>query len=125
MFSLSSQSCYYKFPCDPQTFDYVTQPRIASQYTIGGKVVQLLGSSAELKFSGQLTIKNKDANYTKFQRTAENGLFLLAGRKFCLDLRAGANINLVWDARNINVTGALTGWKYEAPFSEEAPSRGS
>ena len=68
-----------------------------------------MGSSTELQFTGQLTYNNK---FDKFERTAENGLFLKVGRELCVDAKNGANANVVWDERNLNVDGVVTGWDY-------------
>ena len=116
-FSIQSQSIYYEFPTAPQTYKITPQPRIAKLNTIGGRVIQLLGSSTELEFTGQLTIAN---NGDKFQRTAENGLFLKAGRLLCVDAKNGASANLIWSDRNLNETGAITGWTYECDLKTVA-----
>ena len=109
MFTLTSKSGSYTFPSDPQTYTYQPNPRKSVLRTIGGQVVQLLGYSIDLGFTGQITTKNND----KQDRNGEIGMFLIAAKQFALDMQQGEAVNLVWDSRKLNLSGALSGFDYK------------
>ena len=108
--TLSTKLHYYEFPFPPQKFECQPQPRISKLLTIGGVVIQLLGNSTQIDFAGLLTTPD---TYTKFQRTAQNGLFLKFAKWATEAQQSGEAVNLVWETRNLNLTGSITGFAYE------------
>lgn len=108
--SMSTKLHYYEFPYAPQQFEVQPQPRISKLLTIGGVVIQLLGCSLQIDFAGLLTTPD---TYTKFQRTAQNGLFLKFAKWATEAQQSGEAVGLTYAKRNINVSGSITGFDYE------------
>lgn len=75
MFKLSSGDFSYQFAHDPQTNRYSPKPRINVTQTVGGQVVQLLGDSIEMTFTGQLSEAGKDRAQLAAEAQAFNIFF--------------------------------------------------
>lgn len=99
MFSLSSGSYSYSFAHAPQTFQYTPQPRANVTQTVGGQVVQLLGYSIDMAFTGILS----KAGRTKEEMAEEAELFSIFFSQAMQNQKSGIPVKLVWTDKSLSL----------------------
>ena len=99
MLRLSSGSYSYSFAHDPENVQYSPQPRASVTQTVGGQVVQLLGSSSEIAFVGTLS----SAGRTREEMAQEAEMFSVFFSQAMENQRSGIPAKLLWTDRNLNL----------------------
>lgn len=100
MFTLSSSTYSYAFAHAPQTFKYSPQPRASVTQTVGGQVVQLLGFSIDMEFTGILS----SAGRTRAEMAQEAELFSVFFSQAMENQKSGIPAKLVWTDRNLRLS---------------------
>ena len=122
-FTISSGGSSYTLPLDPQDWQYNPKPRLSTQKTLGGQVVQLLGYSVEGSFGGLL----HGGMVGKEQAWNDMSLFLTFMSKVMLNQKNGVQTTISWAEEGVSFECALgdvsysenletVGYTYSVPF---------
>lgn len=122
-FTISSGGSSYTLPLDPQDWQYNPKPRLSTQKTLGGQVVQLLGYSVEGSFGGLL----HGGMVGKEQAWNDMSLFLTFMSKVMLNQKNGIQTTISWAEEGVSFECALgdvsysenletVGYTYTVPF---------
>ena len=122
-FTISSGGSSYTLPLDPQDWQYNPKPRLSTQKTLGGHVVQLLGYSVEGSFGGLL----HGGMVGKEQAWNDMSLFLTFMSKVMLNQKNGIQTTISWAEEGVSFECALgdvsysedletVGYTYSVPF---------
>lgn len=98
MFKLSCGDFSYQFAHDPQTYQYNPKPRTNVTQTVGGQVVQLLGFSIDMAFTGQISQAGRD----RAQLAAEAQAFNLFFAQCLQNQRQGMAVHLICTKYKLN-----------------------
>lgn len=122
-FTISSGGSSYTLPLDPQDWQYNPKPRLSTQKTLGGQVVQLLGYSVEGSFGGLL----HGGMVGKQQAWNDMSMFLTFMSKVMLNQKNGIQTTILWAEESVSFECALgdvsysenletVGYTYSVPF---------
>ena len=122
-FTISSGGSSYTLPLDPQDWQYNPKPRLSTQKTLGGQVVQLLGYSVEGSFGGLL----HGGMVGKERAWNDMSLFLSFMSKVMLNQKNGVQTTISWAEEGVSFECALgdvsysedletVGYTYSVPF---------
>ena len=122
-FTISSGGSSYTLPLDPQDWQYNPKPRLSTQKTLGGLVVQLLGYSVEGSFGGLL----HGGMVGKEQAWNDMSMFLTFMSKVMLNQTSGVQTTISWAEEGVSFECALgdvsysedletVGYTYSVPF---------
>ena len=122
-FTISSGGSSYPLPLDPQDWQYNPKPRLSTQKTLGGQVVQLLGYSVEGSFGGLL----HGGMVGKEQAWNDMSLFLSFMSQVMLNQKNGIQTTISWAEEGVSFECALgdvsysedletVGYTYTVPF---------
>ena len=122
-FTISSGGSSYTLPLDPQDWQYNPKPRLSTQKTLGGQVVQLLGYSVEGSFGGLL----HGGMVGKDQAWNDMSLFLTFMSQVMLNQKNGIQTTIAWAEEGVSFDCALgdvsysenletVGYTYTVPF---------
>lgn len=122
-FTISSGGSSYTLPLDPQDWQYDPKPRLSTQKTLGGQVIQLLGYSVEGSFGGLL----HGGMVGKEQAWNDMSLFLTFMSKVMLNQKSGIQTTIAWAEEGVSFECALgdvsysenletVGYTYSVPF---------
>lgn len=122
-FTISSGGSSYTLPLDPQDWQYNPKPRLSTQKTLGGQVVQLLGYSVEGSFGGLL----HGGMVGKEQAWNDMSLFLTFMSQVMLNQKNGVQTTISWAEEGVSFECALgdvsysedletVGYTYSVPF---------
>ena len=122
-FTISSGGSSYTLPLDPQDWQYNPKPRLSTQKTLGGQVVQLLGYSVEGSFGGLL----HGGMVGKEQAWNDMSLFLSFMSQVMLNQKNGIQTTISWAEEGVSFECALgdvsysedletVGYTYTVPF---------
>ena len=122
-FTISSGGSSYTLPLDPQDWQYNPKPRLSTQKTLGGQVVQLLGYSVEGSFGGLL----HGGMVGKQQAWNDMSMFLTFMSKVMLNQKNGIQTTISWAEESVSFECALgdvsysedletVGYTYSVPF---------
>ena len=122
-FTISSGGSSYTLPLDPQDWQYNPKPRLSTQKTLGGQVVQLLGYSVEGSFGGLL----HGGMVGKEQAWNDMSMFLTFMSKVMLNQKNGVQTTISWAEEGVSFECALgdvsysedletVGYTYSVPF---------
>lgn len=122
-FTISSGGSSYTLPLDPQDWQYNPKPRLSTQKTLGGQVVQLLGYSVEGSFGGLLHggMVGKELAWN------DMSLFLSFMTAVLLNQKNGIQTRIAWAEEGVSFDCALgdvsysenletVGYTYTVPF---------
>ena len=122
-FTISSGGSSYTLPLDPQDWQYNPKPRLSTQKTLGGQVVQLLGYSVEGSFGGLL----HGGMVGKEQAWNDMSMFLTFMSQVMLNQKNGIQTTISWAEEGVSFECALgdvsysedletVGYTYSVPF---------
>lgn len=122
-FTISSGGSSYTLPLDPQDWQYNPKPRLSTQKTLGGQVVQLLGYSVEGSFGGLL----HGGMVGKQQAWNDMSMFLAFMSQVMLNQKNGIQTTISWAEEGVSFECALgdvsysenletVGYTYTVPF---------
>lgn len=122
-FTMSSGGSSYTLPLDPQDWQYNPKPRLSTQKTLGGQVVQLLGYSVEGSFGGLL----HGGMVGKEQAWNDMSMFLTFMSQVMLNQKNGIQTTISWAEEGVSFECALgdvsysedletVGYTYSVPF---------
>ena len=122
-FTISSGGSSYTLPLDPQDWQYNPKPRLSTQKTLGGQVVQLLGYSVEGSFGGLL----HGGMVGKEQAWNDMSMFLSFMTTVLLNQKNGIQTTISWAEEGVSFECALgdvsysedletVGYTYSVPF---------
>lgn len=122
-FTISSGGSSYTLPLDPQDWQYNPKPRLSTQKTLGGQVVQLLGYSVEGSFGGLL----HGGMVGKEQAWNDMSMFLAFMSQVMLNQKNGIQTTISWAEEGVSFECALgdvsysedletVGYTYTVPF---------
>lgn len=122
-FTISSGGSSYTLPLDPQDWQYNPKPRLSTQKTLGGQVVQLLGYSVEGSFGGLL----HGGMVGKEQAWNDMSMFLTFMSQVMLNQKNGIQTTISWAEEGVSFDCALgdvsysenletVGYTYTVPF---------
>lgn len=122
-FTMSSGGSSYTLPLDPQDWQYNPKPRLSTQKTLGGQVVQLLGYSVEGSFGGLL----HGGMVGKEQAWNDMSMFLTFMSQVMLNQKNGIQTTISWAEEGVSFECALgdvsysedletVGYTYTVPF---------
>ena len=122
-FTISSGGSSYTLPLDPQDWQYNPKPRLSTQKTLGGQVVQLLGYSVEGSFGGLL----HGGMVGKEQAWSDMSMFLTFMSQVMLNQKNGVQTTISWAEEGVSFECALgdvsysedletVGYTYSVPF---------